>query len=251
IAGVHQPAEPGRGNGVENAQHALRRKGQPPVVFQRQDDAALLRFRQALLDAVNAPAERIVIAIAGQGRLDAAQLHQPVEGLDGSPAARIEPYAGNAHLVRKFDTVEGMGDVLLADVRVRGDEVLMNGEADQVYPLHEGPPLEILAVGPVFAVHLSVQDVHAGRAEFAGLVYDRLDGDLRIAEMPVGVGGDAEFDARRLCVLHRVYPFQAMSAIPAIISRAALSLAASRPSPSTRTPNSTPKRMDVVRSGTI
>ena len=61
---------------------------------------------------------------------------------------------------------------------------------------------QFLKVGPVFRsqgflfrhIHLAVQDVHSLNTDVCSLVDDGLDRDLLGLEVPVGVGGDAEFD---------------------------------------------------------
>jgi len=59
----------------------------------------------------------------------------------------------------QFDATNGVIDVLLPFGRVRGDEILMDGKADQVDAVEEGVAFEFLQVSGFFAVHLAVEDI--------------------------------------------------------------------------------------------
>ena len=80
-----------------------------------------------------------------------------------------------------------MLDVFLAGCGVGRDEVLVNGEADQIDPVQKGMALELAQIGGVLAVHLAVKNVDPGDPESGGLLDHLLDRDLGRPEVPVGI----------------------------------------------------------------
>jgi len=137
----------------------------------------------------------VVQRVARQQRLLAAQLHQLVERLHRAPAAGVEPDARDAHAVRQVDALLRVLNVFVAHSGIGIDKVLVNRQADQVDAVRERVPLELLQIAVVLRVHLPVEDVHPFDTKPRRLVDHRLDGHLRVAEMPVRIGRNAELDA--------------------------------------------------------
>ena len=104
--------------------------------------------------------------------------------------------AGALHGVRVLDLSLALGRVLL-------DEVLMNREADRSNAIVKSVALEFLQIGPVRRcewlllrdIHLPVENVQAFDANPGGFLDDSLDRHLFCFEMPIGVSGDAKFNA--------------------------------------------------------
>ena len=167
------------------------------MILESQMDAMLLGLGQALLDGIDAPLETFVEGVPGEDRFLSTQFHEVIEVAGGSPATRVEPDGRYPHLVRESDAFFGVLDVLLAGAGIGRDEVLMNGEADQVDAIEESVTLELAKVGKILPVHLAVQDVESGNPEGGGFFDHLLDRDLGRPEVPVGVTGYAELDRDR------------------------------------------------------
>jgi hypothetical protein len=203
VAGIHEGAQPRGREGVEDSEQALRGAGEAPVVFEAEQDAALGGFGEARLDAVDAPLETLVLGMTWEDGFLAAGFHELIERADGVPASGVEADAGDAEFVGDFDAFMGVFDLLPAVFGVGVDEILMDREADEVDALAEGVAFKCLQVGSMFAgegslfgdIHLTVEDIDAFDAEGSCLVDDGFDGDPCRAEVPVGVGGDSEFEA--------------------------------------------------------
>ena len=101
-----------------------------------------------------------------------------VEVTGGAPASRIEPDGGDAHFVSEPDAFFGVLDIFFAGVGIGRNEVLVNGEADQVDSVQEGVTLEFAQIGGVLAVHLAVKDIDPGNAEGGGFLDHLFDGDF-------------------------------------------------------------------------
>ena len=114
VAGVEVDAQPRRRDRLVDAQQVLRPRGEAPVVLEREHDTRLLGRGQAGLDRPDAPVEGLVLRVPGERRLVALHLHQVVEGLDGLPAAGVQPHAGAAELRGELDAVLRVIDVLSA-----------------------------------------------------------------------------------------------------------------------------------------
>ena len=97
------------------------------MVLKGEDDTALLCLGQTFLYAVDAPFETVVESVALEDGFLAAQFHEVVEVARRASAARVEPDAGDAHLVGQLDAFLGMFDVLLAGFGRRLHEVLVDG----------------------------------------------------------------------------------------------------------------------------
>src|ERR1043166_446080 len=173
------------------------------MVFQRHHHPALFGFGDAFLDALDAPLESIILRMAGQDRLDPTRLHQVIETLDCAPAAGVEADAGYSQFVGDLQALVSMLDLFLPFCRVRLHEVLMNRKADRGDTVAKGVAFELLKVAAVGRrqrlllgeFHLLVQDVKAFDTDLGSFLDDSFNRDFRWFEMPVGVGGDAEFDA--------------------------------------------------------
>src|SRR5207302_2735770 len=203
IPGVHQHTEPGRVDGIDNAQQAFRRASQAPMIFQREDHAAFLRFGQATVNAVDTPLESFLLSVAGDDRLEAAIRHERIE-IHRVPAAGVDANARDAELIGDLEAFLRVFDVLTYGFGFRTDKVLMRPKADQIDTAREVEPFQfvtIRAAGGIerrflLQVHLPMENVHPFNPNGSGLLYDGFNGGLRRPKVPVGVGRDAEFDKR-------------------------------------------------------
>ena len=83
-------------------------------------------------------------------------------------------------------------DVLLPHGRVRRHEPLVDREPHEVEAVHEGAALQFLEVGVRLAGHLTVEDLDPVEAHGRGTVDAVGDLDLGPAEVPEGIGRDAD-----------------------------------------------------------
>src|SRR6266498_4140947 len=160
ISGVHQHAEPGRLNGVHDAQQTLRRACQAPMIFQGENHAALFGFRETALDAVNTPLEAFLLSVAVQDGFDAAVRHEGVE-IHRVPASGVDADARDAELISDLDAFLRVLDILTDHFRFRADEILVSGEADQINAVGKRAALQFVAVrAPVRVEGGFFLDVH-------------------------------------------------------------------------------------------
>ena len=96
------------------------------MVFQGENHATLCSQIKALLDRVNAPFKSFILGVPGEDRLFAAGFHKIIEGLDRVPSAGIKPDARNPHLIRQFNTLEGVIDVPLPLLRLWIHKILVD-----------------------------------------------------------------------------------------------------------------------------
>ena len=177
-----------------------------PVVLQAQHHAALLGPGQQLLDRPDDPAERLLVGVALQGRLDPLLRHEVVERLDRAPAAGVDPHGGDAQPVGQVDLVERLLDVGAPQVRVGADEPLVGREAHQRQAERMGPALDLLEGGVGLVLHLDVEDLDAVEAHGGGLVDAGLDAEPLAPELPERVGRDADRVAAGRAPWGRVLP---------------------------------------------
>jgi hypothetical protein len=88
-------------------------------------------------------------------------------------------------------------DVLLPLRSIRGYEILVDREHNQVEPIGECQPFEFVNVRFRFVGHLPVQDLDAIESQARGLFHDRLNRKLFFRKVPVGVRRNANSDPRR------------------------------------------------------
>ena len=98
-------------------------------------------------------------------------------------------------MVSEFDAAERVVYRLLPFDRIGVHKILMDGKADQIHSTHEGMALELLKIGRILAVHLTMKDVDPLHPQVGGVVDHRFNGHLGRLEMPVGVGGKSQSDA--------------------------------------------------------
>ena len=126
--------------------------------------------------------------------------HEFIEGFNRVPPAGVEADAWDAKFVRDLNAFDGVINVFLTFGGVGRDEILVNGKADEIDAVQDGVALEFLTIGtasgverrPFLDVHLTVENVNCGSAQDTRVIDNFLDGDFSSAEMPVGVGRDAE-----------------------------------------------------------
>jgi hypothetical protein len=177
IARVQIHAQPGGVHHAVNPQQGVDVGGESPVVFERQHDAEPLTDRNQLLDGADAPADGVLVRVAGQRRLLAFYLHQLVERGDRLPAARIQAHAGNAEARGQLEASPRVLDVAAALVGGGEDEVLMDGQHRKAEPAFEGSPLQRIHIRGRFVPHLPVKDLDPFKADGGGVVDDILDGN--------------------------------------------------------------------------
>ncbi len=171
------------------------------MVFEGEVHSAFLSLGEALLDAVDAPAETIVLGIALQDRFLATQFHQARKALHRTPTSGVQAYAGNTHLVSQLDALLCVLHIALTGLGIRGNEVLVDGEADKIHPVEKGVPLELAEIIGFLRVHLAMKNVHAFHPETSRLVDYRFDGGLRRAKVPIGIAGNP-----KLCLANTFGP---------------------------------------------
>ena len=107
--------------------------------------------------------------------------------------------------MRQLDALLGVLNIAPSHRRIGIDKILVNRKADQIHAIHERRPLQLLQIAQILAVHLAMQDVHAFNLQRARFFDHFLNRRLRRAEMPVGIGRDAQ--------LHRIAALAALAAI--------------------------------------
>ncbi len=90
-------------------------------------------------------------------------------------------------LRRQFDAVQRVIDLLAPLLCIGRHEILVDGELNQVQPVAERRPLELVQVGNRFPAHLPVQNFHAVEFHPSGVLNHALDWVLVALEMPVGI----------------------------------------------------------------
>src|ERR1043165_6762566 len=141
VAGVHERAEPRRRHGINNSQLTFRSAAEAPMIFQSEDDTALLSFGDAFLNALDAPFEAIIFSMAWKDWFNAEGFHEIVEIFDRVPTAGIESNTWHSEFISNLDAFVGVIDLLLAFRNIGVDEVLMDGQADQIDAVMKCVPL--------------------------------------------------------------------------------------------------------------
>ena len=163
------------------------------MVFQAEDDATLLRPRQELLEGADHPGESLVVGVALEARLDPLVGHQVIERFCRSPAAGVDAHRGDAEPVGGVDRIERLGDVVAPHGLVGSDEALVRREAHQRQSVGVGLGFEPLEAGIGLIVpHLHLEDLDAVESHPCGLVDAVLDRRRLRAELPEGIGRDAQ-----------------------------------------------------------
>src|SRR5206468_565301 len=112
-------------------------------------DAAMLGFGDALLDALEAPFETIILGVTGQNRLDAARFHQLVEILDRVPPPGVEPDARHTQFVGDLEALVCVLDLPLPFSRIGLHKVLVNRQADRSNAVMKRMALKLLQISAV------------------------------------------------------------------------------------------------------
>lgn len=201
VAGVHQAAEPRGFKAVENAQEALGRAGEAPVIFEGEDDAALLGLGETAMPSMHHLKPSSSVRPGRTGSMPRSAMSW--SKLCGAPAAGVDADGRAAEFVGELDALFGVLDF---DGELGGvglHETLMGRHAADRETVAKGVALQAVEVAAARSVergtlgnrHLPVENIDALDAELGGAVHDGFDGDLGRLEMPIRIRRDAEFHA--------------------------------------------------------
>jgi hypothetical protein len=160
-------------------------------------------MRQALLKALDAPLETLLLGMSWKHRFLPARLHQVIERSDGVPPSRVDTNTGDAERSSDIDTLDRMFHLPASDSRIGIDKILMNGKADQRDTASEGMPFEVGQIHPMLSseglflgdVHLSVQNINPFSPQSGSPFDDLMNRHLGVSEVPIGVRGDCQSDS--------------------------------------------------------
>lgn len=203
VAGIECHLEPGRSGILQDPQDAVRGAGEPPVVLQCQGHAAAARIITGDAEGLGGPAEGVVWLIAFKRRLLTARRHEGGKITNRRPATAECPNDRGAELVSYVDPPGENIDLLPAPRRIRGHEVVVGGDRDDLDAVAGGGLFEDVEIRRFGTVDLQADELDARHAQTrAGL--DHVG--QRRALPPFRTGPQAIKGVARDGQLHRYLP---------------------------------------------